>query len=219
MYATRRALVFIVCLTALAVIGWAVPCVGQPPEDQDAGDGSINECSVLDPFNVPKVPTNQSKPNSPNVNQGWGWLVLLFDRPIEGGAFVFMPECPNPLNGVLNPDDNRVIRLGPGRYGIGETNAPNSGPAGGTFGTFDVTILYDTQGGAPTLISGFWKSKTEDFQFRPQGTVARYDVQLAPEPSTFALWLAGAVLAPALLRRRHSRQARAAGASVANPSK
>ncbi|MCU1238107.1 MAG: hypothetical protein JWP63_6074 [Candidatus Solibacter sp.] len=71
-------------------------------------------------FVVPEVPAIQKKQGS----GGWGWLVLTFDEPIDGGSFIFNPDCPTAIDGVLNAGDgNQTIRLGPGNYGLGATGA------------------------------------------------------------------------------------------------
>ena len=158
-------------------------------------------------FLVPAPPYNKT------TNQGWGFLVLTFDRPIEGGSFVFLPDCSDPLDGVLSLDE-MSIRLGPGSYGLGATGAPSVGANAPTpYGTLDVTIEYDPDEGVPVLQFGtgvsYWKAKRADFVYTPQSSTVtkNYDIplteqQIVPEPATLLPTLFGLALTATWLRRR-----------------
>jgi hypothetical protein len=165
-------------------------------------------------FNVPPPPYDKTS------NQGWGYLVLTFDRPVEGGSFVFPPDCLDPTDGVINPDNLAMIRFGPGSYGLGETGAPSVGAsAPAPYGKLTVTVEYDEADGVPELQFGeggisYWKAKRADFTYTPQSeTVTRnYDIplteeHLVPEPSALLLTLTGLGTAVVRLRRRARERA------------
>jgi hypothetical protein len=168
-------------------------------------------------FNVPAPPYTKTS------NQGWGYLVLKFDRPIDGGSFIFLPDCPDPLDGVVNPDDPSQIRFGPGSYGLGETGAPSQGVnAPAPYGKLKVTVEYDAADGVPVLQFGeggisYWKAKRADFLYNGQSDTVRvnYDIplteeHLVPEPSGVLLTFVGLGTAAAWSRRRR-RQRHARG--------
>jgi hypothetical protein len=149
-------------------------------------------------------------------------LVLTFDKPIDGGAFLFAPNCLDDTKtqgamnsaGEGNGQVNTMIRLGPGNYGFGATGS-DPGTNNGNFGTVNATIMHDKDADpnvpAPKLIDAFWKSKIADFTYRPTNyapvspdpTKQRVydDIKVTPEPSTvIPLCLAGGLLL--LFRRR-----------------
>src|SRR5947207_2308613 len=74
---------------------------GQPgfgisgPTDKDPGADMLNDACLTLEFNVPPAGDGKSSPG------GWGGLTLSFDRPIDGGSFVFDPVCPTPVDGTL----------------------------------------------------------------------------------------------------------------------
>ena len=208
----RALVLLLVFLFGGGSICWALPMLtpigcpaSGPPTDKDPIEdpgGSADVCAGVW-FNVPAVPDSQSKQGS----GGWGSLVLSFDRPIDGASFVFGPDCPTPLDGKLSPDGKSILLspllATPARaYALGPTNSP-SDSGKGNFKMFEVTILYDVDGGLPELIFGYWKSKMTDFVYRPNpgdygstsGTKNLFDLAL-PEPPTVALLCLGFALVP-----------------------
>jgi len=234
---TRAAiLVAFVALTASAChadnFKCAPPKVGYPGvDDQDTGaDSSPDACLFLNPIMVPMVPGDFDKPSGNNRAQGWGFLVLQFDRTIDGGAFLFGPNCldDTQTQGTLNEngedvtptgahaDPNTMIKLGPGNYGIGATGTPSvpADPNSDKFLTFNVTIMYDSGNGQPRLVSAYWKSKApdggQDFVYRPDNYAPAgrtwYDITAQasiPEPGSIGLFGAGAGLLLAGRKRRN----------------
>jgi len=196
-----------VCSAGLIATG--LTCPTPKPTDQDPNETDGPDKCMTFSFTVPEVPAVQKKQGS----GGWGWLVLTFDEPIDGGSFVFNPDCPTPIDGVLNAaDGNMTIRLGPGNYGLGATGADATVGPGKNL-EFEVTITYDDGTFVPNLTFGYWKSKTADFTYRPQGTlvdgqpIRNFDIELLPEPSyRLPLVLAGGLLV-FLGKRRRARLA------------
>ena len=167
---------------------------------------------------APEVFGAQSASQDKTNPGGWGALVLTFDREIDGGSFIFAPDCPDPVQGTLS-DDKKSILLKPiGLYKIVATGSPavkDNDDKKKIAETFDVTILYDIDanrldGGVPNLVFGFWKSKLSDFVYRPNpGDYAKtsaknadiFDVQI-PIVSTLPLFCIGFTLALAFCTRR-----------------
>ncbi|MCU1238108.1 MAG: hypothetical protein JWP63_6075 [Candidatus Solibacter sp.] len=61
--------------------------------------------------------------------------------------------------------------------------------------------MYDSGTFTPNLTFGYWKSKTADFIYRPEGTIVsgqpirNFDIELLPEPSyQFPLVVAAGLL-------------------------
>ena len=153
---------------------------GQPgfgvsgPTDQDdpPADAADDACLTLE-FNVPPA---ANKPQAPG---GWGGLTLTFDRPIDGGSFVFDPVCPTPVNGTLGQvldiggeptvGPNQSIVFKPTLNGRAYYGLPTGTTAGKpkysttdftntqapNFSQFAVTIMYDASQGVPQVSTSF----------------------------------------------------------------
>jgi hypothetical protein len=153
---------------------------GQPgfgvsgPTDQDdpPADAADDACLTLE-FNVPAA---ANKPQAPG---GWGGLTLTFDRPIDGGSFVFDPVCPTPVDGTLGQvldiggeptvGPNQSIVFKPTLNGRAYYALPTGTAVGKpkysttdftntqapNFSQFAVTIMYDASLGVPQISSSF----------------------------------------------------------------
>jgi hypothetical protein len=163
--------------------GYAVsgPVDTDPLSPIDTTDAAIDMCITFY-FSVPETLTKTSG----GLN-GWGALVLTFSAPIDGGSFIFDPNCPTATQGTLNtanvisgvdgstiPAKTMIQFLpsttssGGAGYQLPPTGAVNSD--GVEFQQFAVTIVYDTNSKddgsgnvlpVPTVVIGqsFWQAK------------------------------------------------------------
>ena len=155
----------------------------------DLDDGSTGDADKADDacltfvFNVPSTDLN-NKTDSPF---GWGGLTLSFDKPIDGGSFIFDPVCPTPVDGTLGQvlDSlgeplvglNQSITFKPTLGGRAYYALPTDTPVGKprysaidysdtqapNFSQFAVTIMFDASQGVPTLLSDNGRGDPESF--------------------------------------------------------
>jgi hypothetical protein len=75
---------------------------GPVDKDTDRTEFETDMCLTFY-FDVPTVTRPFGK--SSGGRGGWGALVLDFSGPIDGGSFIFDPECPTTQQGIINPTD------------------------------------------------------------------------------------------------------------------